>query len=69
MTDEDKMPFGKHKGKRMADVPADYLLWLWDNGVHQEPGKPVHGYIKENFKQLEKLAKDYIPDISNRPYR
>lgn len=23
-----EMPFGKHKGKKLADVPADYLSWL-----------------------------------------
>ena len=23
-----EMPFGKHKGKRLADVPSDYLDWL-----------------------------------------
>jgi uncharacterized protein (DUF3820 family) len=28
MKDEDLMPFGIHKGKKMIDVPADYLLWL-----------------------------------------
>ena len=23
-----RMPFGKHKGKSLCEVPADYLLWL-----------------------------------------
>lgn len=32
MTDESIMPFGKHKGKKMANVPASYLLWLYENG-------------------------------------
>jgi hypothetical protein len=22
------MPFGKHRGKRLVDVPTDYLAWL-----------------------------------------
>jgi hypothetical protein len=26
-----KMPFGKHKGKPLKDVPDDYLLWVFDN--------------------------------------
>ena len=25
------MTFGKHKGEKMANIPADYLLWLFDN--------------------------------------
>lgn len=31
MKDTSLMPFGKHKGKALANVPNDYLLWLWDN--------------------------------------
>ncbi|GEM_PF-3009424 len=27
-SDSDRMPFGKHKGAQMMDVPADYLDWL-----------------------------------------
>lgn len=30
MTDQDLMPFGKYKYRKMEDVPADYLLWLRD---------------------------------------
>lgn len=29
MQDEDiVMPFGKHRGKRMGDLPLSYLKWL-----------------------------------------
>jgi hypothetical protein len=61
MTDTDLMPFGKHRGKRMEDVPASYLLWLWDNGVWQEPNKPIHDYIKSSWSALLHDCKDYIP--------
>ena len=30
LRDIDSFPFGKHKGKRMQDVPAEYLDWLAD---------------------------------------
>ncbi len=26
-----KLPFGKHKGKDIGDVPSDYLVWCLDN--------------------------------------
>ena len=26
------MPFGKHKGKKMSDVPHGWLLWMYDRG-------------------------------------
>jgi len=32
MTDESTMPIGKYKGHKLANVPADYLLWLLENG-------------------------------------
>ena len=31
MNDESLMPFGKYKGEKMANVPPDYLIWLYDN--------------------------------------
>ena len=30
MDDNDLMPFGKYKGKKIIDVPDEYLLWLYD---------------------------------------
>jgi uncharacterized protein (DUF3820 family) len=32
LTDLDPMPFGKHKGTIMQEVPASYLAWLKDSG-------------------------------------
>lgn len=26
------MPFGKHKGKPLSEVPIDYLSWLHERG-------------------------------------
>lgn len=26
-----EMPFGKHRGKRLAEVPTSYLSWMLDN--------------------------------------
>jgi hypothetical protein len=54
MDDNSIMPFGKHKGEKMANVPAGYLLWLYNEideknktfSPHQES---VWRYIKENI--------------------
>lgn len=32
-----KMPFGKHAGKVLMDVPEDYLLWLAGKGMPDGP--------------------------------
>lgn len=29
-TDEDIMPWGKYEGRKLKDVPASYLVWLYD---------------------------------------
>lgn len=48
MTDEDEMPFGKHKGKKMKDVPAEYLDWLRDQAFVQYSWPKLYRYIKDN---------------------
>lgn len=52
-TDSTTMPFGKHKGKKMIEVPAKYLLYLFDNAV-DHPG--VKQYINDNLDALRKEA-------------
>jgi uncharacterized protein (DUF3820 family) len=58
LTDESKMPFGVHKGKNMADVPASYLLWLYENN---KCSGEVKEYIKDNLDvikvEIERKAK------------
>lgn len=55
MEDTDLMLFGKHKGKEMANVPANYLIWLHDNasntGRREYP--QIFEYIKDNMPSLE----------------
>ena len=42
----------------MEDVPADYLLWLYD----QRPSHAgVAAYIEESYTALLKESRDYIP--------
>ena len=49
-TDQTLMPFGKFKGTSMANVPAPYLLWLFNEGCdHAELKK----YIMSNLEILQ----------------
>lgn len=50
LEDDDKMPWGKYKGTLMGDVPAEYLLYMFDKGLNTSP---VKTYIIENKKLLE----------------
>lgn len=47
------MTFGIHKGKKIANVPADYLVWIFENN------KVFGGllwYIRNNYDDLKKEA-------------
>lgn len=48
LQDIDVMPFGKHKGTKMIDVPASYLLWYLENGTSGN----VMDYCIENKEAL-----------------
>jgi len=64
LTDLDKMPWGKHKGVPMQDVPASYLHWLWTNERDPMSRKakvdPVAAYIERNMTALQQEHTDGI---------
>lgn len=45
------MPFGVFKGKKLANVPGYYLLWLLEN---KRTTPPLKVYIEENIESIEK---------------
>jgi hypothetical protein len=60
LQDTDPMPFGKHKGELMQDVPVSYLHWLWSNGKSQDLQCNVADYIRRNLNSLSQECKDGI---------
>ena len=57
LNDLDPMPFGKHKGIMMQDVPASYFAWLKDQNC-QHPG--VRGYIDYAWSAILSELPDHI---------
>ncbi len=47
------MPFGKYMGKAMINIPAKYLIWLFDNNCSHAG---VKRYITNNLEILKKEA-------------
>ena len=45
------MPFGKHKGKMLRDIPDSYITWAVDNLKGE-----IQGYLERelNFRKLKK---------------
>lgn len=54
-TDSTPMPFGKYMGKPMINVPAVYLLFLYNDGCTHAG---VRQYINDNLDALKKEAKN-----------
>jgi len=50
LQDDSPMPFGKYKGDKMINVPASYLLWLYNEN---KCNKNVRDYIEENLDVLK----------------
>lgn len=61
LTDETIMPWGRHKGEKLEDVPAGYLLWLdSENRYPKDRTDFTNGllvYVEENREVLEKQSK------------
>lgn len=49
MDDNSIMPFGKYQGKKLIQVPAPYLLWLYNKGCWD---LGVKKYIQDNLQCL-----------------
>jgi uncharacterized protein (DUF3820 family) len=54
MDDDSLMPWGKHKGKTMAQVPDEYLLWLYENVTVTGP---VKRYVTDNIDAIKANVK------------
>ena len=60
--------WGKHKGKKLQDLPAGYLLWLYDNIKYLDVG--LKRYIKLHFSSLKDLARqDNMESQAYRDYK
>ena len=44
-----RMPFGKHAGKALSEIPKDYVKWLGENGALD---KKENEALKESFTKL-----------------
>ena len=48
------MPFGKHQGKKLSEVPKGYIRWLQEN---EALDKPQNENLKKSFEKLDLLTK------------
>ncbi len=57
MNDQSIMPFGAHKGKKLANVPASYFIYLWEQATWFSKTSDLGKYIEDNLDDLKKELK------------
>lgn len=58
-TDQTLMTFGKHAGLPLEEVPADYLLFIYNQPWFKAPQYiPLKNYIVDNMDVLEKEIRE-----------
>ena len=50
LKDDSLMPYGKHKGTKLANVPSEYLRWMYENDKLNDALKE---YVDENPEILD----------------
>lgn len=57
-----KMPFGKYKGRLLADLPEDYLVWFSQKGFPKSMlGEMLEAVYEIKLNGLEYLLKPLKP--------
>ena len=46
-----RMPFGKHKGRQLAEIDAAYLLWILDNvtTLSSSLRRAIEGHLQDEY--------------------
>lgn len=46
-----RMPFGKHRGVRLIDVPLSYCLWMERSGLLEQPHRSA---LRLHYEEMKK---------------
>lgn len=53
LTEDDPMPFGKHRGRPLCCVPASYLLWFFEQDWAPKDYPALFDYVEDNYDELQ----------------
>lgn len=66
VTEETLLAYGRqHRGKPLKDVPASYLVWMYEHG--RDVPKKYSDWILERIDLLEMAAKEEEKVNNNQP--
>lgn len=55
LTEEDIIDYGKYKGTKLKNIPASYLLWVYDN---DRATPEIRRYVKQNYMELWQKSRE-----------
>ncbi len=59
-----RMPFGKHKGWYLIDLPESYLIWFRQKGFPEgKLGGLLHSVLEIKINELESMVKRIQKDF------
>ena len=50
LEDDDVMKYGKYQARKMKDIPAIHLVWIFEN--YKEKSGPVYEYVARNIDAI-----------------
>ena len=60
-----KMPYGKHRGERLIDIPETYMVWYYHNGL---PGGEI-GRLLGLLYEIKANGLEYLVEpLKEEPY-
>lgn len=64
---EYKMPFGKHRGEKLSDIPIGYLDWLLGIDLQPETRTAIEAYLatQAEYDQEPKDWKEGREDVED----
>lgn len=67
--DDTRINFGKHKGKRLSEIPLDYVQWLAKKSFDQEIRQAAHAYLERHPAPARRVAQPGPPPRTLREAR
>lgn len=56
LTDDSIMPFGEHKGKKLRDVPDNYLFWWFNEKDAARHSPYLYDYCEARLESYDPVA-------------
>ena len=62
------MPFGRHNGKKIANVPAEDLMWMYEQDWLEKKWPNIHKYIEDSMDAIKhEIRQNKLKTLNQKP--